>query len=519
MSKKGRKKRAAGLLILAAAGIGGAFYLNYGKDAGDTAQTELARKEEKVQYGSVRTGITESGSVSFGELEQVFSLEAIMEVSSASEESSSDSSSQGSASSAQGTMGGMSAMAGASSMGGMSAGGSSSSSSSSSASSSVELEVAEVYVATGQVIEEGEALLKISEESIAEYRAEMEAAVKTATLNVKQEEINVESKRAEADYTYEMYLAKGKTAKETYDATITSLENEVADLEEELAEAEEEVAELEDELAAGYDVEDDLEEAELNYSTIEANLKIAKNNLTTGSIEAKQTYENAMTNYQYADQLYEIDTDGLEDDLNDEKETLEDAEAALAAFDEQIGDGVVYSEYAGTLISLACSEGDTLTDEMTLATFADTENITMAVSVSQEDISEISVGDGVSIELTAYKNETFAGEVSSIATSATAGSSTVNYEVTVVFTGDVSKVYADMTGEVTFVVKEVTDALYISNKAVHQDGTRSYVNVLNEDGSVTETTIETGFSNGSKVEVVSGLSEGQTVLIESQVAG
>lgn len=508
MSKKKQGKAIAGILVLSAA-VGGVFYMNQKKE--NSSETQMADwKTETVQYGSVTTGITESGSVAFGELEQIFSLAEAAEVSAADSSSSSDSSGAGE----------MNVMMGGGSMPGAAGSGSgmSSSSSNSADSSSASLEVAEVYAASGQVVEAGDPILKLSEESIAEYRSEMEAAVAAAKLNVRQEEINVESKRAEADYTYEMYLAKGKTAQETYDATITSLENEIADLEEDLEDAQDEVDELEEELAAGYDVADDLEEAQLTYSTIEANLKLAQNNLVTGTIEAKQTYENAMTNYQYAEQLYEIDTNGLEDDLEDAKEVLEEAEASLAAFEEQVGDGTIYAEYAGTVRSVGCTEGDTLTDEMTVVTYADTENVTMTVSVSQEDISSVSVGQEVSVVLTAYKNETFSGEVDSIATSATAGSSTVNYEVTVRFTGDVSRVYADMTGEVDFVTKEEADTLYISNKAVHQDGARSYVNVLNEDGTRTETTIETGYSNGRKVAVLSGLSEGQTVIIESQVA-
>lgn len=511
MSKRRRGKIAAGVLVLTAA-AGGVFYLNYADTEKSNEAASAAVKTETVQYGSVTSGITESGSVAFGELEQTFSIASVTEVSSsASESSTSGSSSAAGNSGSMMNPGGMQGMTGAASVQSGNTG------SSSSDSSTAALEVEEIYVNSGQVVAAGDPMLKISEDSIAEYRSEMEASVETAKLNVKQEEINVESKRAEADYTYEMYLAKGKTAQETYDATITSLENEITDLQEDLEEAQEEVDELEDELASGYDVEDDLEEAQLNYSTIEANLKIAENNLVTGTIEAKQTYENAMTNYQYADQLYEIDTNGLEDDLDDAKEVLEEAEAALAEFEEQIGDGVVYAEYAGTVRSVGCSAGDTLSDDMTIATFADTENITMTVSVSQEDISNITVGDEVSIGLTAYRNETFPGEVDSIATSATTGSSTVNYEVTVRFTGDVTKVYADMTGEVTFVIKEEKDTLYISNKAVYQDGTRSYVKVLNDDGSITETTIETGYSNGKKAAVLSGLTEGQTVVIESQV--
>ena len=74
-----------------------------------------------------------------------------------------------------------------------------------------------------------------------------------------------------------------------------------------------------------------------------------------------------------------------------------------------------------------------------------------------------------------------------------------------------------MTGEVTFQGTMITDTLYISNRAVYQEGTHSYVRVLNEDGSITQTEIKTGFSNGSVVAVESGLEEGQQVIIESKV--
>lgn len=514
MSKKKKKSHVVrNLLVLAVlAGAGGAACVNFGDCFLKTSEeTEAGSyREEKVQYGSVAAGITESGSVTFGSADQEFSVAEAVEVSDSSQ-SSSDQSSLGSSAS------GGTSQAAFSMNGGMDS--SSGSSGSSSSGTSTALEVEEVYVASGQVVETGDPLLKITEESIEEYRSSLESALASARLKVQKEEINVESKRSEADYTYNMYIAEGKTAEATYQATITSLENAVADLEEELQESAELIAEYEEDLENGEDAEDELEEEELNYSTIEANLQIAKNNLTTQSIEAKQTYENAMTNYQYADQLYAIDTDGLEDDLNDAKDTAQEAENALNEFEEQIGDGIIYAEYAGTVMSVAYSKGDEITNDAVVATFADADNVTMTVSVSQEDISEISIGNEAAISLTAYEGESFSGEVLSIATSSTPGSSTVNYEVEVRFTGDISKVYSGMTGEVTFVEKEASDVLYISNKAVHQDGARSWVKVLQEDGSIEEVTIKTGFSNGSKVEVTSGLSEGQTILIESQVNG
>lgn len=477
-----------------------------------------AYKEEVVRKGDVATGVSESGTVSFSTKEQIFEVAEVTEVSTTetSSESSSSSASDMSGSQTGGGMGdAMNAMAGNSGMSGSSSGSGSASGSSSGETTSLEVE--EVFVAPGQVVKDGDQILRISEESIEEYRTQLEAAVEDADLQVTLEEINVESKKAEADYTYQMYLAEGETAEETYNATITGLENDVADLEEELAEAAEEVEGLQADLDAGEDVEEDLEDAQLNYSSVESELRIAENKLATGSIEAKQTYENAMTNYKYADQLYEIDTNGLEDDLNDAKDTLEEAQTNLQEFESQIGDGIVYAEYSGTITEVAYAAGDTIANEAAIVTYIDDDEVVMTVSVSQEDISHVAVGDVVSIALTAYEGEAFEGEVAQIATEASSGSSTVNYEVTSCFTGDTEKLYSGMTGNVTFAGKTVSDTLYISNRAVHQDGTRSYVKVLADDGTIQETDIKTGFSNGTIVAVESGLEEGQTVLIESQV--
>ena len=166
---------------------------------------------------------------------------------------------------------------------------------------------------------------------------------------------------------------------------------------------------------------------------------------------------------------------------------------------------------------MAYAAGDEISNDAAIVTYTDPENVTITVSVSQDDISSVSVGEEVSISLTAYPDDIFSGTVSGIATSATAGSSTVNYDVTVLFSGDISKVYSGMTGEVTFAGKTVSDTLYISNQAVLLDGARSYVKVLEEDGSVREADVTTGYSNGKIVAVESGLEEGETVLIESQV--
>lgn len=520
MNKKhtGRKIAAAVVVVAAAGGTAGWTY--YQNQQSSAVSVVSAYKTETVRKGNVTSGISESGTVEYGTTEQEFSVAEITEVSvSSSSSSDSSDSSSDTATAAAATGGGTDIVSAA--MGDQSSAtavtAAQSTGSSTSSDSDAALVVEEVYAAPGQVVSEGDKILKITDDSIESYRTQLEAAVETAQLSVKQEEINVESKKAEAEYNYQMYLAEGETAEETYQATLTSLENAVTDLEEQLEDARDDVDTYQYYVDCGYDYDDELEEAQETYSTVEANLQIAKNNQTTGGLEAKQTYENALTNYKYAEQLYEIDTDGLEDDLDDAKETLEDAQEALSEFEEQIGDGIVYAEYSGTVTEVAYAAGDSITNDATIVTYMDADNVTMTVSVSQDDISDVSVGSDVTITLTAYPDEEFAGTVSSIATSATTGSSTVNYEVDVLFSGDISKVYSGMTGEAFFAGKNVSDTLYISNKAVQMDGATSYVKVLEDDGTVRKAEITTGYSNGTVVAVESGLEEGETVIIESQV--
>ena len=85
-------------------------------------------------------------------------------------------------------------------------------------------------------------------------------------------------------------------------------------------------------------------------------------------------------------------------------------------------------------------------------------------------------------------------------------------------TGDISGIYSGMTGQASFGVQSEDDVLYVSNQAVYQDGTEIYVQILEDNGEITKQKVTTGFSDGRNVEIVSGLEEGQKVIIESKVA-
>lgn len=522
----------------------------------------VVTKETKVEYGNLVVGITESGSVTLGTVEQTLDVEFGSESTSTSSESTSKTSNNG-----------MDSQMGMGNMGGTSST-SQSTNTSSSSTSDVTLEVQKVYVSDGQVVEKGTPLVKFTKESVEEVKKQLEDVVTSKQLSLKSAKIERKTQKIDAEYTYEENVTKGKTAKSDYNATLTSLQSAVDEAQDAVDEAKERMSEIPKEIKSlqkktqsksssatvtvaqannpqmpqeqsgtsatrqensnsasqsATNSSDDIDsqisalQSELssvkkNYSSLVSRLSQAKNEQTTGKITAKQTYDEAILNYENAKEIYDIAVDGLDDDVNNAQEELTEAKENLSAFKKEVQDQTVVSEYAGTILSVGCAEGDNLTTDTAIATFADAEQVNLTVSVSQEDISNVEVEDKVDIVFKAYEEETYEGIVTGIETAGTSNSSsTVDYNVTVNVTGEVSKIFEGMTANVTFITKKLQNVTYVSNKAIQTEGTKSYVKKVDGD-VVSKAEVTTGFSNGSSVEITEGLEKGDTVLIESRVS-
>ena len=306
-------------------------------------------------------------------------------------------------------------------------------------------------------------------------------------------------------------------AQDSYDATVSELAQAVEDAQEAYDESAALVTYYQQMINEGVDLSDSLEEEQKNCDSLYNKLKAAQSAYATQSISAKKEYQESVFSSQNAGSQYSADVTGVDIKTEDAEADLEDAKEKLAEFESFVGDGTITSEYEGTIMTVGYAAGDDLSAQTAVVTFADASEVTMTVSVSEEDITGISIGDEVIVELNAYEDREFAATVENMDTSVSSGSSTVSYDVEVHLTGDCDGILTDMTGNVTFVSKEVKDVLYVSNKAVIRDGTVSYVKVKKEDGTIAKTEVETGFSDGVNVEITSGLEEGDTVLIESQV--
>ena len=236
--------------------------------------------------------------------------------------------------------------------------------------------------------------------------------------------------------------------------------------------------------------------------------------------KAEQARQSSVNDGSSAQSEYDLTVEQLSQAVETQQATYDSLQRKLDDVESAInGNGSITSPCDGVVVSVSYADGSSVKADETIVTIAKTSSVNMSVSLSEEDITDVKIGQAAQISLTSYDNQTFDATVESIATSpARSGSASVSYTVTVKMTGDnTAEVYTGMSGEVTFIKKQKKDVLYVSNQAITFQNGVSSVLVKSADGTHKKTTVTTGFSDGRYVEILSGLKEGDTVLAESAV--
>lgn len=146
--------------------------------------------------------------------------------------------------------------------------------------------------------------------------------------------------------------------------------------------------------------------------------------------------------------------------------------------------------------------------------YLDTLEITL--SINENEINDIAVGQSVEITLSADESKTYSGTVTKIDSVGTYATSGTTFSVVVELEND-GNIKLGMSASCTITLQEAeTLAVSIDAVSENSDG-EEYVMKVNTDGTVEETIIETGIANDSYAQVVSGLSEGDKVQIETEV--
>ena len=238
--------------------------------------------------------------------------------------------------------------------------------------------------------------------------------------------------------------------------------------------------------------------------------------------------------------LVTLTSSSLSDQVQSASESVRNAQINLENRYEQLDDYTITSPIKGTIIDKNYNAGETTEANKTLCTIYDLSYLTMTLSVDELDISNISVGQTVSITADAVEDQTYTGTVTKVSVAGTSTGSATTYPVTIRI-DETDGLLPGMSVDATIELQHADNVLVIPAAALNRGNTvlvtkdsPSAANAQTAqpsdsqpsgdqpDGSQPQAPdtansdyvsvqVTTGVSDGDYIEITSGLQEGDTV--------
>jgi len=186
------------------------------------------------------------------------------------------------------------------------------------------------------------------------------------------------------------------------------------------------------------------------------------------------------------------------------------------------------------VLSKEVEEGQTVASSFSTPTLfkiaQDLTNMRVIADVDEADIGEVKEGLRVTFTVDAFPNDIFEGCVTQVRQQATTESNVVTYEVVISAPNDDLKLKPGLTANVTIFTMEMKDVLAVPAKALRFKPSEA---MLNEGETITDVdaqqklwvkegpnikalAVETGMTNGTLTQIVSGVQAGTQVLTDVQ---
>jgi macrolide-specific efflux system membrane fusion protein len=223
-----------------------------------------------------------------------------------------------------------------------------------------------------------------------------------------------------------------------------------------------------------------------------------------------------------------------ESDYNNQAGVIAQAEAAYtsASLSYQQISSSIYAPAAGTVTNLTLSVGTPLTSNSSTSNSTPTTSsnasssqsigtitieggkLQAKVNLSEIDVTKAEVGQNATMTLDAFADKTFTGKLTAIDTSGSVSSGVTTYPTTITFDSNESKIYPNMAVTAKIITEIKDNVLLVPTSAIQTTNGTSTMRIL-KNGQITSFTVETGSSSDTQTEIVSGISEGDTVVTGS----
>jgi len=237
--------------------------------------------------------------------------------------------------------------------------------------------------------------------------------------------------------------------------------------------------------------------------------------------------DDAQKNYEMAvnkQQLGKANEVVAEAKLRQAQAQVSQSRALLAQTEEEYRNSTIVSPIDGTILSRDVEVGDAVSSILVLGssatlimTLGDTHEVYVKGKVDESDIAKVYMGQAARIKVESYKDRVFNGKVTKISPMGVEKDNVTTFEVRVSIDNAKGELKSMMTANAEILLEEHKGILMVPEGSLIYDKDRkASVEIPDptaKDGKK-KIAVVVGISNGSKTELLSGLKEGQQVILQ-----
>jgi len=352
------------------------------------------------------------------------------------------------------------------------------------------------------------------EGAVASYNSVINGTAEQTKLQLKSvlDAAEIEYNNAKQNYDNQKVLyEKGSISKTAFDAAETRFKN---------AEISYNTAKSNYDLALDVILEENKVNAQSGVNSAEAALNSAQAGITSaqaalnsakaGVSNADAALSSAKAGVSSAEAAVSSALAGVES----AKAMLDSAESAVEAAQNALNDTLVCAPISGYIAAKNINKGQMVSPGIEIYSIKATDSVEAQIDVTEAVIADISIGTKASINVKAAEKENLNGVVTKI--NPVKDARTGMYQVSINIENKDNTLKEGMFADIRLTLSDSENALVIPSEAIMEDKDGSkFVYVANDDKAV-RADIELGIVNDEVTEVISGISDGDQIIVSGK---
>ncbi|QPC81305.1 efflux RND transporter periplasmic adaptor subunit [Phototrophicus methaneseepsis] len=171
--------------------------------------------------------------------------------------------------------------------------------------------------------------------------------------------------------------------------------------------------------------------------------------------------------------------------------------------------------FDGFVADVTVEVGQRVSAGVPIVQLVDVDPLHFLGEVDENNVQDLTQGMNAQVELDALPGLQFAGTLSQIAPQGRDQNGIVVYDVQIELTTEDGRLRPGMSADADLILNDKQDVLIVPVQFVYSDEAgQSYVDVLLADGKIEERAVTLGIRNTNTIEIISGLSAGETIVRE-----